>query len=74
MKSNRVIYKDNYNCKVYSDIMVFTTLLPIPTSGNQVDYNDEFKYLKKLRILNNLSGDDIKSLDVKPNDVIEGTI
>ena len=74
MKCNRVIYKGDYNCIVYPDMMVFTTLLPIPTSGALPNYEDAFQSLNKLRILNSMDEDEIESLEIVPSEVMESTI
>jgi len=49
MKCNRVIHKGDYNCIVYPDMMVFTTLLPIPTSDVVLNYKDVFKSFSTLK-------------------------
>jgi len=74
MKCNRVIYKGDYSCIVYPDMMVFTILLPIPTSGVASYYKDMFKSLNKLRILNSMDEEEIESLEIAPNEVMESVI
>jgi hypothetical protein len=51
MKCNRVIYKGDYNCIVYPDMMIFTTLLPIPTSGALPNYKDAFESFNTLNTI-----------------------
>ena len=57
MKCNRVIYKGDYFCIVYPDMMVFTTLLPIPTSGALPSYENVFDYFSQLKTISSSFAD-----------------